>query len=139
MTRRKRTTSPDLKNKRMNDDVYKLRRKVMELIYEVKEFCDIPRIEVRITDGTRHILGQASLGDCVIWIPESTISSGYSLRHVVYHELVHAIYSVGHKARCPLMKPTVSLKEKHSKTKLKKLFLKYAKSTCKSHAFSLAA
>ena len=44
-----------IKNFKMNDEVYKLRRQVINLIYEVKkEFLSFPRIEVRIGEARNH-------------------------------------------------------------------------------------
>jgi hypothetical protein len=43
-----RKETKDFRNYKMNDEVYKLRRQVIDLIYEVKSVYDIPRIYVRI-------------------------------------------------------------------------------------------
>ena len=59
-----------IKNFKMNDEVYKLRRQVINLIYEVKkEFLSFPRIEVRIGEARNHnVLGVAKLSKKQIWI-----------------------------------------------------------------------
>jgi hypothetical protein len=42
----------EIKNFKMNDDVYSLRRKVINMIYEVKNHIkDLPRVEVRIGES----------------------------------------------------------------------------------------
>lgn len=89
----------------MNSDVYKLRKQVMDLIYEVKEVYDIPRIDVRIGESKScSTLGIARLNDNIIWISEYTINKGIDfLRNVVYHELLHTIYGVEHDEDCLLM------------------------------------
>jgi hypothetical protein len=43
--------SKQLKNKDMNNEVYALRRRVMNFIYEARELAELPRVEVRITDS----------------------------------------------------------------------------------------
>ena len=102
---RKNKTTKEFKNYKMNSDVYKLRRQVMNLIYEVKEVYDIPRIDVRIGESKNcNTLGIARLNNNIIWIAEYTINKGIDfLRNVVYHELLHTIYGVEHDENCPLM------------------------------------
>jgi len=104
MTRKNKTTK-EFKNYQMNSDVYKLRKEVMNLIYEVKEVYDIPRIDVRIGESKScSTLGIARLNNNIIWIAEYTINKGIDfLRNVVYHELLHTIYGIGHNEKCPLM------------------------------------
>lgn len=80
--------------KKMNSDVYKLRRRVIDLIYEIKELVDLPRVEVRITDNHESILGQGTKGQfrgrSWIWISERAIkASEFDLRTIVYHEVLH--------------------------------------------------
>ena len=95
------------KNKRMNDDVYALRKRVMNIIYAAKRYADIPRIEVRITDKptkSNHA-GLAYLNSNCIFLPESTF--GYSeaaLTWVVLHEIVHAVTGFAHDESCRLMR-----------------------------------
>ena len=100
-----RKTTKDFRNYKMNDEVYKLRRQVIDLIYEVKEVYNIPRIDVRIGESKNcSTLGIARLNDNIIWISEYTINKGIDfLRNVVYHELLHTIYGVEHNENCPLM------------------------------------
>ena len=64
-----------IKNFKMNDAVYKLRRQVIELIYEAKkEIKDLPRIEVRIGEARNHnVLGVAKLSKKQIWITKRAV------------------------------------------------------------------
>ena len=99
-----------IKNFKMNDAVYKLRRQVINLIYEVKkEFLSFPRIEVRIGEARNHnVLGVAKLNKKQIWITKRAVDmSQDALRNIVYHEIVHAVTGFGHDDKCPLMKPTL--------------------------------
>ncbi len=99
-----------IKNFKMNDAVYKLRRQVINLIYEVKkEFLSFPRIEVRIGEARNHnVLGVAKLSKKQIWITKRAVDmSQDALRNIVYHEIVHAVTGFGHDDKCPLMKPTL--------------------------------
>jgi len=106
---RKAKTCSDLNNKKMSNEIYLLRRKVINLIYEAKEVANLPRIDVRVTDTPRNsILGVAGLNDNIIWITEKAISYGEArLRHVVYHEIVHAVTGFRHDSDCPLMAPVI--------------------------------
>ena len=92
----------------MNNEVYKLRHKVVSMLYEIKrEVKDFPRIEVRIGEARNHnVLGVAKLKDKKIWITKRAVDmSEDALRNVVYHEVVHAVTGFEHDDKCPLMKP----------------------------------
>lgn len=124
---RKKTRTKQHKNREMNSDTYKLRREVMSLIYEAKKLLNgnMPRVTIRITDcEDRSVLGTARMGDCVIWIPATTLNSKY-LREVVFHELCHAIWATPHKDNCHLMRPMVKNRAL-SKKKVHEIFLQYA-------------
>ena len=125
MSKRNRTTSPDLINKRMNSDVYALRRKVINIIYEAKKLHPaLPRIEVRICDSHNRILGQAAVKGCVIWITESSVKKpALALRHVVMHEICHTVFGTDHFDDCLLMHPVI---QKTTKAQQNKAFLKHA-------------
>ena len=60
---KKNKTAKNFTNFKMNNDVYKLRRQVLNIIYEVKNMgLNIPRIDVRIgEDKNCQILGKAKL------------------------------------------------------------------------------
>ncbi len=123
MSKSTKYSTETLKNKKMSDEVYKLRRRVMTLIYEIKEFADIPRIDIRITDDDAEFLGVARLQNNIIWITERAITSDeYDLRTIVYHEVLHAVYGIGHDDECPLMRTTHMPLEA---SEAKKHFLKY--------------
>ena len=120
-----------IKNFDMNDNTYKLRRKVINLIYEVKkQFKTLPRIEVRIGEARNHnVLGVAQLNDKKIWITKRAIDmSQDALRNVVFHEIVHAVTGFGHDEKCPLMKSSLDgylLNKNECMTYLKKYIKKY--------------
>lgn len=127
-------TTTLLKNKEMNDNTYALRRKVIELIYEAKELVPtLPRVDVRIchTDKTGScILGVGRMKQNVIWIAEESISSDWvNLRHVVFHELLHAVYGIKHDEKCPLMKAQHHLGL--NKAECHKHFMKWVKKSTK--------
>ena len=99
-----------IKNFIMNNETYKLRHKVVTLLYEIKrEVENFPRIEVRIGEARNHnVLGVAQLKDKKIWITKRAVDmSEDALRNIVYHEVVHAVTGFGHDDKCPLMKPTL--------------------------------
>lgn len=109
--KRRRDVSPDLKKLEMNEEVYKLRKKIIDIIYEAKEIADLPYITVRVTepgikvvDGKKYeIGGQALLEGNILWIPDKIIDEDKDkLRMIVYHEILHAVYGVPHIDRCVL-------------------------------------
>lgn len=116
----------DLKNLDMNKQVYKLRRNVMELIYEAKAVVPtLPRISVRITEKDYTINGVGRMNDCIIWIPANSAGrTKDQLRRTVFHEILHAAYGVEHVDGCKLMGPVYN---NISKQDAEKLFAKYAK------------
>jgi hypothetical protein len=120
-----------IKNHKMNDLVYKKRRQVINLIYEVKkEFLSFPRIEVRIGEARDHnVLGVAKLSKKQIWITDRALNmSQDALRNIVYHEIVHAVTGFGHDDMCPLMKPSLD-----GYLLNKKQCMKYLKKYIKEH------
>ena len=97
-----------IKNFDMNKETYKLRRQVIDLIYDAKNYgIDLPRIEVRIGSakkGHEHVLGVGRMSKKIIWITEKAINNSTDyLRHVVYHEIGHAVFGLNHRESCPLM------------------------------------
>ena len=123
---KKSKNSVNYKNKKMNGEVYKLRKNVMSFIYEAKKLTDLPRIDVRITENHDHILGSARMKDNIIWITSDTSQSDSDfLRVIVYHEILHAVYGVNHDDNCPLMNPAPKTM---NKAKCNKLFKNYTKS-----------
>jgi hypothetical protein len=121
----------DKANLPMNAETYALRRKVIEIIYRASALLTtrLPRVEVRITEPTNwrkgeSWVGRAIMGDNKIWIPSNTLDMGESwVNEVVYHELIHAIFGVGHNEDCPLMSSNV---KGISIADAEKLFVEYA-------------
>jgi|TARA_R100001463_G_scaffold32952_4_gene73602 hypothetical protein len=110
----------NFKNYKMNDDVYKIRRQIIDIIYQAKKIAELPRIDVRVGEARHNILGIARMGDCKIWIDVS--KSGDNLLQVVLHEICHAVWSIEHDDNCPLMSPTAKTM---SDKKAWKCFKKY--------------
>lgn len=101
----------EIKNNKMNDFTYKLRRKVINILYEARDRgIKLPRVNVRIgqpTECAPNVLGVG--GGLNIWITEKAIDRGYQyLLHVVLHELGHSVYNLPHDKKCKLMAPTLS-------------------------------
>ena len=126
MRKRKKTIIKEFNNSKMNNEVYKLRRQVINLIYEIKNNgFNIPRIDVRVGKSVDcRKLGMARLNGNIIWIDIDTIKKSQNyLRNVVYHELLHTIYGCEHNENCPLMSAT--LKEVLPKNKCLTIFKNY--------------
>tara|TARA_Y100000004_G_C8864932_1_gene390717 strand:+ start:42 stop:479 length:438 start_codon:yes stop_codon:yes gene_type:complete len=95
-------------NYKMDKEVYKKRRQVIDLIYDAKNYgIELPRIEVRIgkaKKGHEHVLGVGRMSKRIIWITENALNRNTDyLRHVVYHEIGHAVFGLNHREDCPLM------------------------------------
>ena len=110
-----------LHNKRMNNQVYQLKRNVINIIYDLKRYVNLPRITVRVTDNQDNLLGRARMNDNIIWIPENTFNSKY-LYQVVLHEILHAVYGIEHDNNCDLMSEYV---KNITKEKALNIFLSY--------------
>ena len=101
-----------IKNFKMNDAVYKLRRQVIDLIYEAKRGgVNLPRIAVRVGEQTakhKNVLGCAKISGNQMWITKDAIDLGWdTLRNIVFHEIAHAVYGTEHDESCPLMSAEV--------------------------------
>jgi len=98
-----------IKNFKMNNEVYKLRRQVIDLIYEAKRGgVNLPRIEVRVGEQSsskhKNVLGCAKMSNNQMWITKDAIDLGSDiLRNIVFHEIAHAVYGTQHDESCPLM------------------------------------
>lgn len=121
------------KNLKMSDEVYKLRRAVIDFIYEAKKVVELPRIDVRITEPNKgshsNVLGLAYLNANVIYIPSNLIENGRLkpyFREVVAHEIVHAVTGFAHDNSCPLMSPSIGAKPM-TEAEMWKHFKKYFK------------
>lgn len=118
-----------MKNLDMNPETYKLRRQVIELIYEVNDLLRknnlpvMPRVDVRITERHPDFLGEARFSRPVIWISEKAVKER-NLRMVVYHELLHTIYGVQHDENNILMRKAYT---DLSKERCQEEFLNYAR------------
>lgn len=121
----KKFETDGLKNLKMSDEVYVLRRKVIELIYEAKTLVpSLPRISVRITEDSQEVNGKARLNKNIIWIPaNSSIRNTNELRRTVFHEILHAAYGIQHKTFCKLMGSAYT---DITKVEADRLFKKYA-------------
>jgi hypothetical protein len=115
------------RNLKMNDDTYALRRQVMDVIYEVKNLVNLPRIEVRINERPKvgNSIGLAYLNANVIFIPEHLFTKFPKyVFEVVLHEIVHASTGFEHDVKCPLMSPSIGSKPM-TKANAIKVFRKY--------------
>jgi hypothetical protein len=115
------------KNLEMNNQVFALRRKVIALVYEANKLVPgLPRVEVRIVENEGNVLGTAHLRVKHISIMRNVVADNDDiLRHVVFHELVHTYFGVGHDEKCPLMSAKVSIP--CTKQEVYAIFKKYAK------------
>ena len=66
---RKNKTTKNFTNFKMDNEVYKQRRQVMNIIYEIKNIgLNIPSIDVRIgEDKSCNVLGKGRLNDNIIF------------------------------------------------------------------------
>jgi len=122
-----RSGTKELKNLKMSNEVFVLRRKIINLIHDAKRLTPLPRITVRITEDARHraILGQALIKGNMIWIPLRAFEETKNdLRHIVYHELLHSVYGVGHKKSGIMVAAII---RGRTKSTIDKLFLKEIK------------
>ena len=126
MTRKNKTTKNFI-NFKMTDEVYKLKRKVINILYELKNNgFNIPRIDVRIGQHNDcQVLGVARLNNNIIWITEKAIDKKENeFYHTVLHELLHTIYGCEHDNKCHIMTP-YQPKVVYNKNKLLKIFKNY--------------
>ena len=120
-----------IKNFKMNDSVYKLRRQVINLIYEAKKGgVNLPRIEVRVGEQSsakhKNVLGCAKISGNQMWITKDAIDLGSDiLRNIVFHEIAHAVYGTQHDESCPLMCSALSEDAVLNKEDCLKHLLKY--------------
>lgn len=115
-------TSYGYKLNKMDDHTYNLRRKVINVLYDIKrKGFPIPRIEVRIvsedTDCQREVCGYAYLNQNVVHIVEKWANANSDmLTHLVLHEVVHAVTGFRHDDNCYLMNPTIPSNPKVEKS-----------------------
>ena len=114
------TTNRKIQSKRMSDEVYKMRREIIDIIYRVKKLVpNMPRISVRVADNDDEVLGCATMGGREMWITERSTSD----LAVVLHEILHAWKGIEHDDNCKLMHPNKQLRV--SDKELMDIFLTY--------------
>jgi len=128
----KNQTIKGAKLRRMNDETYTLRRKAIEIIYELKAELrsidkTLPRVEVRIVDTEPSVtacayayLGQNIVHIATKWAKHGTAAEFY---HIVLHEIVHAVTGFRHDNNCYLMHPNLPTNPKPEKSL--EAFIKY--------------
>ena len=106
----------------MSNETYLLRRRVIEIIYDLNKLVKLPRIEVRIVSGGGRQCGYAYMGGNVVHIVEEYMNKPYFYQ-VVLHEVLHAVLATEHDENCDLMSAVVrpSLSDKRAL----QLFLQY--------------
>jgi hypothetical protein len=110
---------------KMNDNTYALRRKVMDVLYQIKrKGYSIPRIEVRIVDGNTDACAYAYLGQNIAHFNEEYIGRE-NFTQIVLHEVVHATFGVGEVVGCKLMHCSEFWNNNVSESEAWKLFEKY--------------
>ena len=124
---RKNKTIKEFKNFKMTPEVFKMRTKVMKVLYELKHMgYNLPRIDVRIGHSKEcNTLAFAKLNQNIIWISERAIEQTENkFYHTVLHELIHTIYGCEHDEKCHIMS-TYQPKVVYNKNKLLKIFKNY--------------
>lgn len=101
------------------------RGRVMEIIYHLKRFVNLPRLEVKIAkrDEFTNVLGLGFFNRNAIIVPEGL--NDYDLYYVVLHEVCHASFGIDHNENCLLMGETIQ--RNASKEDLLKAFISYSK------------
>ena len=108
----KRETSFDFTMPKMTNDLYILRRVVIDEIYRIKKtYSKLPRLEVRIVNPPKHtsVLGYAWFSSNIIHISSEYVNNPH-MPEIVAHEIVHAVTGFNHDEDCPLMSSCVSHK-----------------------------
>jgi hypothetical protein len=107
---------------KMNDQNYLLRKKVINIIYDLNKIVKLPRIEVRIVSGGEDLCGYAYMNANVVHMNESHMNKTYFYQ-VVLHEILHAVLGIEHDEKCDLMSAYV--KTELTDARALELFLKY--------------
>lgn len=115
-TKGKRATK-GFKNREMNNETYRLRRAVIDIMYEFKARYNIPRQTVRIVDreqgtethdGWHNVIGYAGMGQNYVHILSSWANKSRSnLLALVAHEVCHSVKAIAHDDDCLLMSPII--------------------------------
>jgi predicted SprT family Zn-dependent metalloprotease len=123
----KNTTTRNAKMLKMDDNIYQLRRKVMDVLYEIKNRgYNIPRVEVRVVSEDTEACAYAYLGKNIIHFNKKYMGVS-NFTQVVLHEVVHASFGVGEVVGCRLMHCTEFWKNNVGNTEAWSLFDKYYK------------
>tara|TARA_R110002167_G_scaffold124178_1_gene303490 strand:+ start:197 stop:628 length:432 start_codon:yes stop_codon:yes gene_type:complete len=110
---------------KMDDNVYALRRKVMDVLYDIKHRgYTIPRVEVRVVDGSTDACAYAYLGENIVHF-NKTYMEDKNFTQIVLHEVVHASFGVGEVIGCNLMHCSEFWNNDVSLAEAWKLFDKY--------------
>jgi predicted SprT family Zn-dependent metalloprotease len=121
----KNTTTRNAKMLKMDDNIYQLRRKVMDVLYEIKNRgYNIPRVEVRVVSEDTEACAYAYLGKNIIHFNKKYMNVS-NFTQVVLHEVVHASFGVGEVVGCRLMHCTEFWKNNVGNTEAWSLFDKY--------------
>lgn len=108
------------------DGYFEKRKEVMEIIYQLRELVELPRIEVKIADST-YAAGLGQTGKANYIVIEGNLK-GLELFHVVLHEVVHTAFKYsGHNEKCLLMSSTYNKNNLATKEQYLETFMKYAK------------
>lgn len=91
---------------KMDSQNYLLRRKVIDVIYDLNKIVKLPRIEVRIVSGGENLCGYAYMNGNVVHMNESHMNKTYFYQ-VVLHEILHAVLGIEHDEKCDLMSAVV--------------------------------
>ena len=111
----------------MTNEVYKLRKKVINVLYELKNMgYNLPRIDVRIGQSKHYnTLALARLNDNIMWVSERAIEQKENkFYHTILHEIIHTIYGCEHDEKCHIMSE-YQPKVVYNKNKLLTIFKNY--------------
>ena len=117
------------RNADIDAGVWDIRKKVIGIIREASTVVGyrLPRVEVRVVVDSEcaDAIAMARMGGCVVNVVLDHVEnmSYLDLRHVVFHELVHAVFNIGHNEECALMRSTL---KKTTKRQQNKIFSQYA-------------
>jgi predicted SprT family Zn-dependent metalloprotease len=121
----KNTTSRNAKMLKMDNDIYQLRRKVMNVLYDIKgRGYNIPRVEVRVVSEDTEACAYAYLGKNVVHFNRAYMNRA-NFTQIVLHEVVHASFGVGEIVGCKLMHCTEFWKNNVDEATAWKLFEEY--------------
>jgi hypothetical protein len=124
----KNTTARNAKMLKMDNEIYALRRKVMDVLYEIKgRGYDMPRIEVRVVSEDTEACAYAYLGRNIIHFNRAYMNKP-NFTQIVLHEVVHATFGVGEVVGCKLMHCTNFWRNNVCESEAWRLFDMYYKS-----------